>query len=210
MNHTVYLHDKPLHFIQVYDTAGAFFSPGFLITSEEEMTLEQAVRELSKERSPNGILYLCEHPDAAWSRFCQLYVLVEASGGVVEDPDGNVLTIFRKGKWDLPKGKVDGDETPEEAGVREVEEECGITAPVIVGELRPTFHTYEEKGRRLLKKTHWFRMRYEGGESLSPQTEESITEARWMTRDELATVFIGNTYASLHAMLEAYLKSEKA
>lgn len=208
--HTAYLHDKPLHFVEVYNAGGTDFQPGYLITSEQEMTLEQAIRELSKEKSPNGILYLCEHPDTVWLQFCHMFTLVEASGGVVENADGELLAIFRKGKWDLPKGKVDGGESPEEAGIREVEEECGITSPVIESELRPTFHTYEEKGRRLLKKTHWYRMRYDGNEALLPQLEESITDARWMSRDEFSRVFLGNTYASLRAMLERYLKSEKA
>ena len=38
----------------------------------------------------------------------------------------NYLLIYRRGKWDLPKGKLDYEESPEQAGVREVEEECGI------------------------------------------------------------------------------------
>lgn len=207
MNHTVYIHDKPLSFIRLYDAGSATFQERFLLVGEEMMTLEQALRELSKEQSPDGILYLCEDPDAAWRRFCQLFVLIEASGGLVENSEGKVLAIFRKGKWDLPKGKVDGDESPEEAGIREVEEECGISTPVILQELPPTFHTYEEKGRRLLKKTHWYRMRYDGQEKLSPQLEESITEVCWMSREEIERQFLPNTYASLRSMLEGYLRT---
>ena len=55
---------------------------------------------------------------------------VEAAGGYVvrRTPKGNlkVLTIFRRGLWDLPKGKLDPGESPEKGAVREVSEEVGI------------------------------------------------------------------------------------
>ena len=39
--HTAYLHDKPLHFVEVYNAGGTDFQPGYLITSEQEMTLSR-------------------------------------------------------------------------------------------------------------------------------------------------------------------------
>ena len=37
-----------------------------------------------------------------------------------------LLMIFRRGKWDLPKGKLDKGETFERCAVREIEEETGF------------------------------------------------------------------------------------
>ena len=52
--------------------------------------------------------------------------VVQAGGGIVVHENGKMLFIFRKGKWDLPKGKVDKGETIEAAAIREVEEETGV------------------------------------------------------------------------------------
>lgn len=38
------------------------------------------------------------------------------------------------GKWVLPKGRLEAEETPEETAVREVEEEMGVTAKIIRSE----------------------------------------------------------------------------
>jgi ADP-ribose pyrophosphatase YjhB (NUDIX family) len=51
--------------------------------------------------------------------------IVMAAGGLVENEHGEILLIYRKKHWDLPKGKLDAGETLEECAVREVEEETG-------------------------------------------------------------------------------------
>ena len=56
---------------------------------------------------------------------------IAASGGVVFNEFNEVLFIYRRGFWDLPKGKIDPGETKEQTAVREVEEETGITGPSI-------------------------------------------------------------------------------
>ena len=117
--------------------------------------------------------------------FFSHFLLIDAAGGLVKNAEGKTLMIFRKGKWDLPKGKMEEGETPPEAALREVSEECGIAPLKITGEIGPTYHSYFLGGERVMKKTYWFEMIYEGNDNLKPQTAEGITEARWMEKEEI-------------------------
>lgn len=107
------------------------------------------------------------------------YQWLEAAGGLVYNEKGEILTIYRRGSWDLPKGKIDPGETPFQAGIREVREETGLNHLELGPELHITYHTYRLKnGKRVLKKTYWYRM--DTAESnLVPQSEEDIEEAVW-------------------------------
>lgn len=121
---------------------------------------------------------------------------IEAAGGRVKNAEGKTLLIFRSGKWDLPKGKIDDGETPQKAAVREVEEECGIGGLKIIRPLEPTFHTYLHKGKIVLKKTWWYEMNSSDTNTLVPQTEEGITEVKWMNEKEIEKA-MENTFLSI-------------
>lgn len=108
------------------------------------------------------------------------FTIVEAAGGVVMNKDGNALVIFRRGKWDLPKGKVDPGETWPEAALREVMEETGLTGPSLDDFITTTYHSYKDgAGKRILKPTYWYKMRSKI-EKLTPQSEEGIEQAEWL------------------------------
>ena len=149
-------------------------------------------------------MYLTANPDVAWQLFVSYCTLIEASGGLVMNEQNNYLVIFRKGKYDLPKGKLEYDESPEEGGIREVMEECGIQRPEITGTLNSTFHTYLLKGKRMLKKTHWFLMKSES-RKLIPQHEEDIEKAEWMNVEEIRNKVLKNTYASIAELFGSLL-----
>lgn len=119
-----------------------------------------------------------------WNWFCANYKLVEAAGGLVENEDGNWLFIYRNEMWDLPKGKLEKGEGIEKCAVREVAEECGIEEPEIVKSLSTTYHTYQLKDKRILKPTYWFLMKSSDKSQLEPQTEEGITEVKWVSTNE--------------------------
>lgn len=121
--------------------------------------------------------------EAAFEIFAREFVPVMAAGGVVVSPRGEVLLIYRRGKWDLPKGKIEQGETPVRAAVREVEEECGITGLEPGRLLGETYHLYRLDGRWMLKQTHWYAMRHSGQGEPIPQLEEQITDIRWVPRD---------------------------
>jgi 8-oxo-dGTP pyrophosphatase MutT (NUDIX family) len=110
-----------------------------------------------------------------------------AGGGLVLNDAGELLMIYRRGKWDLPKGKLDEGETIEECAVREVEEETGVTgiergALISIG-YHEYFDTYLKED--VIKETHWYAMKVRGEQSLVPQTEEDITEIGWVKGAEL-------------------------
>lgn len=114
------------------------------------------------------------------SYFSSLFTLIEAAGGLVSNPNGEWLFIFRHGKWDLPKGKIEKGEAIETAAIREVEEECGIKNLKIIKPLTPTYHTYSLEEKEVLKRTYWFEMSSNDTSKLVPQTEEGITEVKWV------------------------------
>lgn len=128
------------------------------------------------------------------------FEFVQAAGGLVRRKQ-QYLFIERHGVWDIPKGKMEGNESPEETAVREVEEECGITGPVISKLIGITYHTYEFNGRPVLKKNWWYAMEYDGPKALVPQAEEAITQAVWLSRREWKNVR-STTYASIAEVLD--------
>ena len=142
-------------------------------------------------------LFVC-HTDIEklFTEFRSCFRYVEAAGGLVRNTSGEVLFINRLEKWDLPKGKVEANESATETALREVEEECGISGMKIVSELQSTYHTYFDKAIPHLKKTRWFEMSYEGNVKPKPQTEEFITEIIWARPSELIRIK-KNTYPSI-------------
>lgn len=132
---------------------------------------------------------------------------VTAAGGVVFDNEKadapSVLLIFRRGVWDLPKGKLDEGETVQECALREVAEEVGITvSPQILFDLPETYHEYEMNGTHYGKTTHWFAMELpESDYEFEPQSEEQIEEVRWIPLNE-AKKLVG--YKNLSKVLNAF------
>lgn len=164
-NATVELRDGHLHF-----HAG---------TSAE---LEHILQLLQNDVNIRAVHVYNENPDALYQALAGMCTIVKAAGGIVLNPKGEVLFIHRRGSWDLPKGKMDHGETPEQTAVREVAEECGIPQPVLSKKLKTTWHVYKESGDRILKPTEWFLMHsdYEG--ELTPQADEGIDDVRWVQR----------------------------
>uniref|UniRef100_UPI003216E457 NUDIX hydrolase n=1 Tax=uncultured Draconibacterium sp. TaxID=1573823 RepID=UPI003216E457 len=148
------------------------------------------------------------NPKMLLEKFKSAFIVMDAAGGVIVR-NRKLLFIFRNGKWDLPKGKIDEGEQPEEAAIREVEEECGIKGHQIVKQLPSTFHIYKSPykntfGKWIFKETFWYEMNYSGESDGRPQLEEGITEIRWFAKNELNEV-LENTYENLKQIIELYL-----
>ena len=109
--------------------------------------------------------------------------------------------IFRNEKWDLPKGKLNQNENIKECAIREVEEECGISGLSILNALQDTYHTYEIKGRKILKRTYWFSMNTDFKGRLIPETEEGITEVVWVDKDQIAEK-LNNSFENIKELLK--------
>ena len=115
--------------------------------------------------------------------------VIESSGGLVYNDNYHILLIFKRGKWDLPKGRVKNkDSSKVQTALREVMEETGLDREklVVKGKLVPTWHTTIRRNQKYLKKTHWYLMHYQGNDAdLLPQIEEGIIECRWVNVSEL-------------------------
>lgn len=128
---------------------------------------------------------------------------IVAAGGIVENEEGKILFQFRRGKWDLPKGKLDDGETIEECAVREVEEETGLQNIILSELVGITHHLYNEKQNEIDKETYWYAMKVEGEQQLVPQEEEDILELKWVAENELQE-YLSNTYPNIIEIVEKY------
>ncbi|OWY25665.1 NUDIX domain-containing protein [Sphingobacteriales bacterium UPWRP_1] len=142
--------------------------------------------------------------------FARNYELIDAAGGVVYNPNGEILLIYRKGRWDLPKGKVEIREPLETAALREVAEETGLTEvvvqrPIVIADNHAniTFHTYHDpKKMRILKTTYWYEMHCTNNcRNITPQQEEGITALEWVAPQQLQSGYLQNTYPSIRDVL---------
>lgn len=133
---------------------------------------------LDKSRTAQSVVLVASDLLALWADFQSCFQVIEAAGGYVLNARQELLVFYRRHSWDLPKGKIDPGETPQQAAVREVQEETGLRDVRLGGFLTHTYHTYSLKGERVLKKTWWYRMSTPDMD-LTPQTEEDIEELRW-------------------------------
>lgn len=143
--------------------------------------------------------------DALKQAFFKKFTLVTAAGGLVQNEKKEYLLIFRRGKWDLPKGKLDKGEKLEDCAIREVEEETGLKEVKLIKPLSVTYHTYHEGARFILKDSHWYIMKVKGSQQLVPQTEEDIHEIRWVKKEGLSE-YIKISYPSVADVLRSVEK----
>ena len=155
-------------------------------------------------------LYVCNpnYPKQLYRDFLSMFVKIGAAGGLVTNISGQILFIYRFGKWDLPKGKIEMFEKKDEAALREVEEETAIGNLKIIHPLIRTRHLYEEEGLKYIKSTWWYHMKTSDTNTPAPQTEEGITIAKWIDPDQLKEVMM-NTYPSIIEVINSYLQMEE-
>ena len=163
--------------------------------------LKKAYKAFEGDDHHMKLVFWSDKQDITWKQdFFHLFKRIDAAGGLVKNEKGEMLSIFRLGKWDLPKGKLAVNETPEEAAIREVKEETGLSELRITGSMPSTFHIYTRKGKQILKQTWWFKMEANSAQSLVPQTEEEISEVRWVSMMDLGNV-LANTYGSIKELV---------
>lgn len=132
------------------------------------------------------------------------FKIIKAAGGVVFK--GNkMLLMFRRGVWDLPKGKLDDGESSRQGAAREVEEETGVR--VAVGErICTTWHTYTLNGSRILKRTKWYRMSVIDDSRMAPQAEEDIEKLAWLDQKQ-AKLALTNSFSSIRYVIDTVNQS---
>ncbi len=140
-------------------------------------SIHYAITSLYKKRLQEAFIY--EPGNDILEKFASKIPMVLAAGGLVKNKKGKVLFIFRQGKWDLPKGKLDKGESIEAAAIREVEEETGVQNIQVKRFLQTTYHIFRNNGQYRLKKVYWFEMFTDYKGKLIAQADEGITEVKW-------------------------------
>ncbi len=172
-----------------------------MLNHYDQASLLQATYSL--ENTPaRAVIVLTNQPDVAFQLFQSFFTNIQTGGGLIENEKGEYLFIFRRKKWDLPKGKLDEGETIEECALREVAEETGLTNVKLEKFMLHTWHSYSERGQRILKQGSWYYMTGSSAQKLVPQTEEDIEEIMWLSKAEWALV-LQNTFQSIKDVLAA-------
>ena len=138
--------------------------------------------------------------------FFKHFKIIEAAGGIVQNDSKEILFIFRRGKWDLPKGKMEKEEPPEVCAERETKEETGLEHLNLKRHVGETYHVYDEFGKHYLKLSHWYYFTCEDGYKLTPQTEEDILEAKWISTKDIRKP-LSNTYGTIKDILSDFFNA---
>ena len=203
----IYFNNKPL-----FITSQITKEPEELLHHEETVlidefnvhTVKAMLHEMEAQKIHAGV-FLHDDVEAVMKAFKKKFVLIKAAGGLIHTKDDGLLLIFRRGKWDLPKGKLDDGEDLETCAVREVNEETGLENVKIEKPLCITYHTYHQDGKHILKESHWFLMKAKKQNNLLPQLEEDIDKCEWVPIGQLST-YMENTHASILDVVNAGVK----
>lgn len=163
-------------------------------------TVKTMLHEMQQEKVHAGVFLHTDFEELK-KAFYKKFEIIQAGGGLVQTENDEVLLIHRRGKWDLPKGKLDKGETIEACAIREVEEETGLRNITLISPLMITYHTYYEGTRHILKESYWYNMQVSGHQQLVPQTEEDIHAIQWVFKTDLAP-YAADSFPSVADVLQ--------
>lgn len=193
----VFLRDKVICFttpeIAPSGSENVFLNP-------ELSELQRILSSIDKSTTQIEFWFVADDAEKLFINFYTRMKIVAAAGGIIINELNQMLFIYRRGHWDLPKGKIDFGETEEQAAVREVSEETGLNSIKIHKRLISSFHVYTIGHEWILKETHWFLMKTKSTGILVPQAEEGISQIRWIDEiniDEMTK----KVYLSLQAVV---------
>ena len=167
-------------------------------------TVKAMIHEMDSQKIHAGV-FLHNNVDEVLNTFKKKLLCIKASGGLVHTDEDNLLLIFRKGKWDLPKGKLDDKEDFETCAICEIKEETGLENVQLEKPLTITYHTYHEGGKHIIKESHWFLMKSEKQKVLIPQVKEDIEKCEWVEINKLAP-YLENSHASIVDVVKEGIK----
>ena len=194
--YTVFFDDKK---ILVTNTLKKTYKKKYRIFTLKDLSVEAFVKKIDGYKSGKFLFYI-DSPDPL-KEFEKAFTLIQAGGGVVRNPQGRILFIKRRGKWDLPKGKLEIGEDISECAQREVEEETGVKGLFVLGKRVITYHIYKQDQRWYLKETQWYNMYSDGREDLRPQKEEDIEVCAWKKPKKLKKL-LKNSFSSLREVFK--------
>jgi 8-oxo-dGTP pyrophosphatase MutT (NUDIX family) len=202
----IFINDKKVVFIEKIED----FVPAeghVLLESLEKEPLLTAVSLFESDPGQKCLFVAGKDTEKSFRKFCSVFITIEAGGGLVMNDEGHYLFIFRRNKWDLPKGKSEKGEPISDTAVREVREETGIEVSRVLNSIGVTYHAYHEADLFFLKKTYWFLMQYSGKQKPVPQISEDITRIKWLGNEEIHKVVMKNTFPNIADLLNTYVKA---
>lgn len=181
----IYINERPLLIAGLHTPLPAHLSGATTLINPSAAEVAQTITLLEKDQLPAVVLRTADAASLLEGVKSHFTVLV-AAGGLVTNDAGDILLMFRRGKWDLPKGKQDDGETLEACALREVQEETGLKNVTLGHLITETFHYYSFKGKNILKHSYWYRMHFFGTELTIPQIEEDIMDIQWIKPEHIA------------------------
>ncbi len=204
----IYYGEKPVYLCDEMDDAlhELLHHPDVVFIDElSGPAIKSLIHEIKRENFHAGIIWNSDL-EKLQKAFFKHFKVLEAAGGIVQNEEKELLFIFRRGKWDLPKGKIEKNESPEIAAAREIEEETGVKKLKMKKKVGETFHIYDEFGKHFLKKSHWYYFTSTSKQDLQPQTAEDITEVKWIKTKDIKKP-MSNTYSTIKDILSNFFDS---
>ena len=197
----VFVNDKPFFLTNeiVKETDFQFF----LLESTD---IRKLVIKMFNNKIKKCYLY-CPDEKAIFKKLKEKIPVQKAGGGLVYNKNGDVLFIFRNGKWDLPKGGKEKKEKMSHAAMREVEEETGVNKLKISKKLQKTYHIFIRNGVYKLKVTTWYEMTSDFEGIPIGQAEEGIEKVAWLNPEEIKEA-LKNSYENIKLLFEEENKLE--
>jgi ADP-ribose pyrophosphatase YjhB (NUDIX family) len=194
----IYINEKPLIICSEQEFPNIQNNSYSISYESDRLSINELLKKFSTD---NGLILVSNDVENTFLHFSKNLTLIEAAGVLIFNTERTkILMIYRRGKWDLPKGKIDEGESIKKAAWREVAEECGLKTHRIEDHYTDTYHIYEHKEKLILKKTYWYVMSAEE-EILTPQAEEDITKAEWISSSIALDTIKGQTYMMIEDLL---------
>lgn len=184
---TIYIQDKPLIICHELEEPlqKKFLEKQLILLNNPSIKLIPEILSTFTDTAIHGYVWQSANPDKVFQQVASQYEHWEAAGGLVKNKAGECLLMFRRGHWDLPKGKLDPDETLEECALREIKEETGLFHIHIEKPLTDTWHVYSTEDKNILKQTHWYAVTFTGSELTVPQIDEDIIDIQWIKPEHI-------------------------
>ena len=190
----VFVQDKPIILTTKVEQETCF--KNYLLNT---VHIGKVIKELNTT-SLKEVRLIHQDQDKLLKKFLKTLPNVVAGGGKVYNDKGDILFIYRNDKWDLPKGKIEKNESIEETAIREVTEETGVNGLEIVKPLETTYHIFKRNGRHRIKITYWFEMKTSFNGILYAQENEGITKVEWLNKEQTQQA-LENSYANIRALV---------
>jgi len=195
-NYKIYLNNIVVYLVQHKQSFNIDKNNAVIYYCSKKSDLEKIITAVEIGSISTNLILVADDIEWLQESFFSNFKIIIAGGGLVKNKEGEYLMIYRKGKWDLPKGKIEKGEDVKSGAIREVEEETSVENLSLDYKLGKTYHTYKLKNKWVLKESHWYAMRtdYEG--KLIPQAKEGIEKAEWVSKKEVKQC-LKNSYASI-------------